>query len=233
MINTENFPLDHPKLRKALSLSIDRTELTTHLFFGEVPTLSLLPKTLSYCEDSEFSPEDPVQLFEQALEEMHLTREQFPKIIFSYAELSGQKKFAEFLKEQWKRKLGIDLEIACSEWNVHIANLRKGNYQIGTLHLTTLYQDPMFYFDLFRDKKSLCNYTRWENPQFRSLLEASERTTDNTIRTLLLKEAEFYLYQEMPAIALFTQNFQYLVRDNIDIKLSDLGLYDLKCLNVR
>lgn len=234
LLNSDVYPFHCTPLRKALGLSIDRGQLTEHLFFGEYPSLSLLPKPLSLLEDDEFEHyEDPGVLFEQALEELQLTRETFPKLVFSYCELSGQKKLSEFIQEQWKKKLGIEVDIQCSEWNVHISNLRKGNYQIGTLHLTTLYQDPMFYFDLYRDKKALCNYCHWENDQFRSLLEQSEKTLDPNKRRELLVQAERKLFEEMPAIPLFTQNFQYLMKNNVQLEISDLGIYDFRSARLR
>ncbi len=211
LLNTETHPLSSASIRKALSLSLDREALTNHLFFGEIPTVSPLPVTLSTLQG--VPQEDYLLLFEKGLEELGLTRETFPTLVFSYAELSGQKKLAEFVQEQWQKKLGISVEIICNEWNIHAANLRKGNYQIGTLHLTTLYQDPMFYLDLFRDKTSRSNYCRWEDPQFQAMLLASEQATDLAAREAYIKQAEAYLYEHMPAISLFTQNFQYLQND--------------------
>ena len=232
LLNTEKFPLNLKSLRKALSLSIDRQELTEHLFFGELPTLSPLPTTLSFFK-KQTCEEDILALFEEALHEMQITKDQFPKIVLSYAELSGQKKLAEFIQAQWKQKLGIEIDIVCQEWNVHASHLKTGNYQIGTLHLTTLYQDPMFYFDLFRNKKSLCNYCRWENEKFQNLLNESEKTYDSTERNFYMSEAERHLLDEMPVIALFTQNLQFLMQDHIDLKISELGIYDFKNAHLR
>lgn len=230
LVNTDSYPLNVKSVRRALGLSIDRKQLTDHLFFGEIPTLSSLPKPLSCVGEKEFEENgcDAAALFEQALQDLNLTREEFPKITLSYAELSGQKKLAEFIQEQWKKKLGIEIKLECSEWNVHMSKVRKGTYQIGTLHLTTLYQDPMFYFDLFRDKKSLCNYCKWEDAKFRHLLECSEKTTDQNERRKILQDAEKHLFEEMPVISLFTQNLQYLVNDHVHLDITDVGIYDLK-----
>jgi oligopeptide transport system substrate-binding protein len=234
LLNTENAPLNVKPLRKALSLSIDRKELTEHLFFGELPTISPLPTTLSYMERQSYEEhEDVLALLQEALDEMEITMDQFPKMVLSYAELSGQKKLAEFIQAQWKQKLGIDIDLMCQEWNIHASRLRKGTYQIGTLHLTTLYQDPMFYFDLFRSKQSLCNYCRWESATFQKLLEESEKTCDPQERDSYMQKAEQYLLEEMPVITLFTQNLQFLMRDDIDLKISELGIYDFKNAHLR
>lgn len=230
LLNTNQYPLCNKSLRRALSLSIDRDQLAEHLFFGEIPSVSSIPTTLSFFNDTEFkkSNSETLAIFEEALLELGLTRDTFPKLIFSYAELSGQKKLAEFIQEQWKKVLGIEILLECAEWNVHMSKIRKENYQIGTLHLTTLFQDPMFYFDLFRDKTSLSNYCRWENDRFKQLLTLSECTTDSKMRHCYLKEAEWLLFEEMPVIGLFTQNLQYLIQDSINLEITDLGIYDFK-----
>ncbi len=232
LLNADCPPFQNKSFRKALGFSIDREQLTRHLFFRELPTFSSLPKPLALLDEGEFQKEDAAALFEQALTELNLTRETFPKITFSYAELSGQKRLAEFLQDQWKQKLGIEIEIVSSQWNTHIANIRTRNYQIGTLHLTTLYPDPMFYFDLFRDSQSLSNYSGWENPFFRSLLEKTDWILDPEERRKHLETAERELFDQMPVIPLFTQNLQYLVRDHLDLAITDLGIYDFKKIKI-
>lgn len=229
LLNTTLPPFTEPSIRKAFSFSIDRDQLVEHLFFGEIPTLSLLPTTLSLePERYHHSQEDPRELLEQGLHNLGLTREHFPKVVLSFAELSGQKKLGEFLQEQWRKKLGIEVELVCSEWNVHAANLRNRNFQMGTLHLTTHYQDPAFYFDLYRDRQSKSNYCGWEDSEFQKLMDASEKTNDSQFRKELLTQAERLLHSQTPAIPLFTQNFQYLVQDGVDLVISDLGIYDFK-----
>jgi oligopeptide transport system substrate-binding protein len=234
LLNTEIPALQSKSIRKALSSCINRELLVEHLFFDEIPTISCLPKTLSGLNDQEIlQDQSPLAFFEEGLQELNLDREHFPTIVLSYAELSGQKKLAEFLQEQWKSQLGIEVELICHEWNIHSANLKKGNYQIGTLHLTTLYPDSMFYFDLFRDKDSPCNYCRWQNESFAALLKASEYTCDPKVRQQYLIDAERQLLEEMPVISLFTQNVQYLKRDHLNLEISNLGIYDFKHASIQ
>lgn len=231
LLNTETFPLNNRHIRKALSLSIDRDAFTKHVFFGQEKTFSLLPQPLSMLNASEvltYSQESSVDIFEKALEEIKLTRKTFPALTLCYAELSGMKKMAEFVQQRWKEVLGIEVKLKCSEWNVHAADLRSHNFEIGALHLTTLFQDPIFYFDLFRDKSSRSNYCCWESPNFQNLLNLSEKAHTAVERHEYLKLAERLLMEEVPAIPIFTQNFQYLKQKNVSISLVDLGIYDLK-----
>lgn len=62
-LNTNSYPLNDKSIRKALGLSIDRQQLTQHLFFGEIPTMSPLPLSLSMVDDQDFTQEDPLFLF--------------------------------------------------------------------------------------------------------------------------------------------------------------------------
>ena len=104
LVNTEVFPMNVKPLRKALSLCLDREQLTQHLFFGEIPTLSPLPATLSSLKEQATSDvQKSLTLFEQALQELKMTREQLPKIILSYAELSGQKKTCRIFTSAMER----------------------------------------------------------------------------------------------------------------------------------
>ncbi len=234
-LNTNTYPFQNRSLRRALALSIDRPEIIEHLFQGEEPSLSLIPKPLSLLASKSFEHgvEDPVFLFEQALEELQITREQFPKLTFSFAELSGQKELAEYLQKKWKEKLGISIEIECSDWNTHLIKLKAKDYQMAPLHLTAIYPDLMFYLDLFRHKATLGNYSGWEHLGFRDLLKKSEMELDSGERTTLLQQAEWELFQEMPVIPVFTQNFQYLTQDSLNLVISELGIYDFKAIQIK
>lgn len=233
LINTTQPPMNNVSLRKALSFSIDRNKLTRDLMIGNIPTLSLLPGALAIADHSRFPKEDPKLLFQQALNELEMTKEEFPTLLFSHAELTGQKPLAEFLQNQWKETLGIRVEVDSFQWNNHISNLRTKNYQIGPLHITTVYQDPMFFFDFFKDRSSFFNYTGWEGAHFRSQLDLANQTLDPMQRKTILEEAEVELFEAMPAIPLFTQNLQYLVQDRIDLAISDLGIYDFKKTKIK
>jgi oligopeptide transport system substrate-binding protein len=230
LINTNHPVLKSKALRKALSLSIDRKQLTQHLCYGEVPTYTHIPINLSTLnpKDVPNQADEAGQLFDQALKELDLTRENFPKITINFANLSGQKSLMEFVQEEWRKNLGIKTELICSDWNMHLAALRKKDYQIGTIHLATLYQDPTFYFELFRDKNVASNYSGWEQASYRELLESAETTIDANKRNLILQQAEKQLLDEMPVIPVFTQTLQYLVRQGVKIVILDTGVYDFK-----
>lgn len=91
----------------------------------------------------------------------------------------------------------------------------------------------MFYLDIFRNKATLGNYSGWDSVEFTDLLKQSEMALDSAERALLLQKAEWALFQEMPVIPVFTQNFQYLTQDSLNLVISELGIYDFKVTNRR
>ena len=60
------------------------------------------------------------------------------------------------------------------------------------------------------------------------LIEQSNRSIDPKERKEMMARIERKIFDEMPAIGLFTQNLQYLVQEGVNLVISDLGIYDLK-----
>lgn len=231
LINVDAYPFHNKALRQALSLSLDRTELIKYIYLADNPTYSPLPNTMNLCDTTSLQGNQNAlakALFEQALQELQLTRETFPELIFNYGSIAGLKNVAEWFQNQWKMKLGINVKVEGLDWNTHATNLRRRQYQLGALYLTTLYPDPMFFFDLFREKSLTSNYTGWESAHFRALLEKVEMTLDLNERRSIMEEAERFLIEEMPAIPILTQNVKYMVQKGVTLELTDLGAYDFK-----
>ncbi len=83
-LNTKSFPLNSAKLRRALSVALDRQALAAHVMPGEIPSKSAIPVTLSLhgldeiYRDSDFKEAN--RLFQEALVELNLKREEFPPL---------------------------------------------------------------------------------------------------------------------------------------------------------
>ena len=67
-----------------------------------------------------------------------------------------------------------------------------------------------------------------EHPEVMGLIERSNRAIDPKERREMMARIEQKIFDEMPAIGLFTQNLQYLVQEGVNLVISDLGIYDLK-----
>lgn len=59
----------------------------------------------------------------------------------------GHKKIAEEIQNQWKKNLGVDVQLVSKEWKVYLDGLHEGNYQIGRMGWLADYNDPINYVD--------------------------------------------------------------------------------------
>lgn len=236
--NTQTFPLNNSKIRKALALSLNREEIANHVANGETPLCSLIPLNMLWLSEKELSPDGDFQAakiyFQTGLKELGLEESQFPKLSLSHSDIPGQKKLAEVVADQWQKALGIDVELSGLQWNSFIANLNNGHYQIGGCIWHSVYSDPMYYLEFFREKDHPYNSSHWENETYKALLEKADLETNAVARKELLKKAELILLDEMPVIPLYISHHKYLIADSVDgIFVTPNGFVDFKWSSIR
>ncbi len=230
--NTKSFPLNSAHIRKALSYVINRKDITD-VVCGEQPTKSVIPHDIRLHEEEELYPDHDIALakacFAKGLEELKLKAEDFPTLTLSHSDVPGQKKLAEAVAECWEKNLGIKVELQGCEWNTFFSNLATQQYQIGGCIWYSVFNDPIYTLEFFKDKSHRYNASQWENPKYRQLLELADKETDLVIRREHLRQAELILLEEMPVIPLFSANHKYLVKETLkDVFISNSGLIDFK-----
>lgn len=223
-VNTEKFPLNNKKFRKALSLALHRDEIVKNVFhlFGFPRTSVLSPPLAAMIQSPSLSEtlsrsESQIQainLFDKVLEELSLTRETFPEITINYAtNVETHDRIAQSIQDEWRKTLGIKkITLKKQEWATHYKELCSRNHSIGFLSWTVSVLDPIFIFEIFRDKKSINNMSSWENEEYTKLLDQAKNTLDAKERKELLIQLETILMEELPVIPLcslkkrFTKN---------------------------
>lgn len=232
-LNTEKFPLNSPKIRRALSVALNREAIAHHVALGETPTKSLVPLSLSLLTQSELYPDADLQkarkLFDEGLRELNLIRAEFPTLLYSYSDVPGQKKLAEAIQQQWERTFGIQVELTPSEWNVFFASLGERQYQIGGCIWFCAFNDPIYTLEFFKDKTHRYNAPQWENKHYRQLLELADAEPNPEVRLEHLKQAELLILDEMPIIPLYMVHSKYLKLPKVQgLTVNDLGQADFK-----
>lgn len=234
--NTESFPLNNAKIRKALSYAVNRKEIALHVMQGEIPSNTFLPPCFSLNENvlpTESNRVVACKLFEEGLAELHLTKEEFPKLKLSHSDITGQKKVAEAVQNQWETVLGIHVELVASDWNTFFSNLAQRNFQVGGCFWYSIFNDPIYFLEFFRDKSYRYNSAQWENPHYTKLLDLANQELDPRIRREHLKQAELLLLDEMPIIPLYVLNQKILKQDWLkDVFISELGHADFKWTHI-
>ena len=232
-LNTEVYPLNNKNLRKALSYAINRQEITEHVLQkGETPAMGILPSGLSvqdhpYFDDGNYKKAK--YHFELALQELQIEKKEFPKIILNVDTRIERVKLCQVIQEQWRKILGIEVEIEKADWPVHFTKVSKGDYQIGKMNWISGLYDPIYFLDTFRLKSLSINMSRWEHPNYRDFLDRSDYEIDLEKRRNLLRQAEELLMEEMPVIPICFLRMCYIKNPNLKgVTLSPLDQIDFR-----
>lgn len=231
-LNTRQFPLGSKKVRQALDCAIDRQQLCQHILLGQLPHASAVPYPYSLLTQAQNQvggrEELARRLFEEALEELKMTKGDFPLLTFTYYQ-EAFSKLAQYLQEKWESVLGIKIKLQALEWNVLFADLNRHQFQLSACFQTNFFNDPIYNLDMYEHADEQMNWWGWENKDYQVLLHQARTSTDENTRVHLLRQAEEMLLDERPTIPLSTQTLLYMAHDEIEqLVITDLGYVEFK-----
>jgi len=225
VFNTGIAPFNHPKIRRALALGINKDDLIAGLTPADAP-ISLTPAYSvllpRYCENRPpvfpfCDTEKALQLLEEGLNEMGCTKKDLSiQLLFHHVGI--QETIAIALKKQFKEKLGLECQLTPYSWNTFFQKMTEGKFQIGLLYWTTFVDDPMYTLNAFRFSKEGVNFSKWEHQEFQSCLDLSEKETSPFQRSMHLMKAETILSQEVPVTPLFYRPSHAVIREDFYIQ---------------
>lgn len=236
--NNQTPPFNNSLIRKALSYSINRRDIVDHVLIGQQTASAPLPTSLSLLK-ADTLPEqgDPtlaLKFFNEGLVELGLQAQAFPKITLSHSHITGQRQLAEIIQSNWQTTLGVTVVLEGTEWNHFFSNLSRGNFEIGGCIKSALFRDPIYHLELLQDKTLSYNVGRWEDPEYKDLLQQARETTDSAGRANLLGQAERILLEQMPVIPIYSETYLYMIRPHIQgVVIHDLGHVDFKWVKVK
>ena len=231
--NTNKTPFNHPKMRRAFNLALDRQAIVDHITQGnQVPAIGIVPPSFGFQNQLYYHDADVEkarQLFQEALWEIKLKRNELPTITLCYAYNDRNHKVAQAVQQQWNEAFDIEVSLENCEDKTFFEKISTHDYQIGIGSWYANIRDPINFLDVFKYKNNKTNYTEWENPRYIALLDFSQLQNDLEKRKMFLEKAEELLIKETPVAPLFHGSFNYLKKENIhNVYFSDLGYLDFK-----
>jgi ABC-type oligopeptide transport system, periplasmic component len=216
-LNTTRPPLNDPRVRRALSLALDRATLVARVLRGgEHPTTTLVHPSL-------YSPPAPADL--PATPSLSPTEN--PRALLASAGFSDPATFprlelstwtnspiVEAIQSMWRTELGIETSIVLREAKVHLAALQSADYDIAFITAIPDVPDAANLLETFRSD-SAANYPHWSDSRFDELLARAARTPDLADQTALLREAEAHLLAESPLIPLYFNARNWLMSPRV------------------
>jgi len=212
-LNTKMKPFDNAKIRKALSMTVDRQTIVDKIAQGgQAPAEGVVPFGMldengkEYREGAgklvEYNVEEGKKLFAEGLAETGFKAADFSKFSILYNTSEGHKKIAQAIQEMWRNNLGIELQLENVEFQVKLDREKAGDYQISRAGWIGDYIDPMTYADLWLSTGAF-NDAKYNNPEYDKLVLEAKGTTDQTIRMNNMRKAEQMLMADMPVIPIY------------------------------
>lgn len=215
LFNNQRAPFDDVRIRKALSLAINRKALTENVLQdGSPPSTLFVPPLHGY---------NPPPAVEQNVDEAKrlLAEAGYPNgagfraVVYLYNTADRNRIIAEYLQNEWKKNLNITVQLRNEEWKSYLANRDQLNYQMARGGWVGDYRDPSTFLNIFRSNSGM-NDIAYNNPLYDSLIDKAGITNDPEIRMALLSEAENLLVNIDQAIApLFFGTNRHLIDTNI------------------
>lgn len=186
--NQQDKLFSNSKIRKAFSLAINRDEISKTLWKGiYTPAYALVPPSIQigdedFRQKSNFEPikklieenPDVKTLFIEGLKELGMDADP-SKITVKYLQPNidaKQKEIAEFAKQMYTKKLGVNIKLEYVDWNEFQRKITTGDYQISTMTWSADYNDPMSEFNLWTTGTNMV-WTGWSNPKYDKLVKSA------------------------------------------------------------
>jgi dipeptide transport system substrate-binding protein len=134
------------------------------------------------------------------------------------------------LMQQDLANIGVRVKIVTFEWGEFLQRTKNGDHQTALMGWTGDNGDPdNFFFPLLScaAAKNGTNRSRWCNAQFDDLLSQAKRTTDQTKRTELYRQAQVLFKREAPWLTIAHAVTNQPMRKNVvGYKINPLGDHD-------
>ncbi|MCB1119662.1 MAG: peptide ABC transporter substrate-binding protein, partial [Chlamydiia bacterium] len=232
-VNTENKFLHSAKIRRALSLALNRTGL-----FGEHqpnvhPTTSPLPKAYSQMAKVhlEGNPSLAKELFREGLDELGIKAKDFPELTILQAfEFKLQRgHFLPRIQQQLNDVLGIKTRLKSIPTKYYFKKkMLENDAHLILLSWSNYVDTPFYFFDSFIFNPP-CG-SSWLTQPFQEALARAKIEEDSNLQWQKLKEVEELFCDLMPIIPICYRETKILYNERLKGLPTNLnlGLWDLK-----
>jgi len=215
LLNTTKKPLDDLRVRRALSLALDRREITSKILAaGEMPALGLVPPGIAGYETQSTMPEDADEARRLLAEAGYPEGKGFPRIDILYNTHEAHQSIAELIRKQWQRELGIVVKTRNEEWGAYLSSQRQGKFNVCRKGWVGDYADPNTFLDMFVTDGEQ-NNTGWGKPEYDQLIEAARSEVDPEERMRILERAERLLMNDLPILPIYFYVSKNLVKPHV------------------
>ncbi|MCB0392255.1 MAG: peptide ABC transporter substrate-binding protein [Bdellovibrionales bacterium] len=213
--NVKKKPMDNPLVRKAISLAINRNEVTKMLAGGQIPLTSWVPPGM-FGYEAEIGTGFDIEKANKLLDEAGFKdRSKLQTITLGFNTNENHQRIAENVQAQLKKNLGINVELKNEEWKVYLNTLKVDPPHVFRMGWLADYPDPDNFLNLMTSYSDN-NHTNWGNKDYDSLIEDAAKELDKGKRKDIYSKAQKILTElDVPVAPVFSSVVHSLVAKRV------------------
>lgn len=219
-MNLEKKPLDNAKVRLALSQATDRETLNKVAFQGAyIPSTTWMPPAVvgggvtakTFDAIVGFNPESAKKNLAEA---GYPDGKGFPELTMVVNDVPDRKATAEFLKEQWKKILNIDIKIEVVDSKTRSSRFTSEDYELFPGGWTQDYPDPENWVAGLFNSDGANNHYGVADKQLDDLFKKAYFNTNDEDRRKQYQEINKLLSADPMLVGpvLYQESFNYLIK---------------------
>jgi len=211
--NNKRKPMDDVRVRRALSMTVDRDSLCNNIYRGYNAAYGLTPPTDAYQapQGVKFDPDEAKKLLAAA---GYPGGKGFPrlKLLVSSREAAGTTGAA--LQAMLREHIGVEIEIEYKEWTAYLVAMQSLDFDMVLGGWSGDFIDPLTFLEIFTPGNSH-NNTGWVSQPFLDKINLSLQVSDPVERYSLLKQAEEILLADAPMLPVAWRSKNYLIDSSV------------------
>lgn len=219
-MNLEKKPLDNAKVRLALSQATDRETLNKVAFQGAyIPSTTWMPPAVVGGGVTEKTFDaivgfDPESAKKNLAEAGYPDGKGFPELTIVVNDVPDRKATAEFLKEQWKKILNIDIKIEVVDSKTRSSRFTSEDYELFPGGWTQDYPDPENWVAGLFNSDGANNHYGVADKQLDDLFKKAYFNTNDEDRRKQYQEINKLLSADPMLVGpvLYQESFNYLIK---------------------
>jgi oligopeptide transport system substrate-binding protein len=221
--NTTQAPFDDLRVRTALAMAYDREFVASEIYgTGERPAFSFVPPGIeNYPGTARYAwAQQPIEQRRAEAERLLRAAGFGPnnplRFEFSHRNTSDNPRVAVVAQSNWRAIAPwVAVELRGVETQVHYANLRAKNFQVGDGGWVGDFNDAKNFLYLMETRTGSQNYSGYSNPEYDALVAQSDQVLDMAARAELMSRAEQIMLDDAPICTSVFLNSNNLVHPDL------------------
>jgi len=208
---------DDGKLRRALSLAIDRDIITQRITgAGEIPAYGWVPPVADYEQQrpewAGWTQEERNDLARRLYHEAGYSKDNPLHVEVLYNTNENHKRLSVAIASMWKQVLGVETSLSNQEWKVFLeTRRRREDTEVFRGGWIGDYNDAFTFSQMMYSLNEM-NHSGYSNPRYDELLDRAAGEYDTLKRAGFMEEAEQILLEDMPIIPVYFYVSRHLVK---------------------